>query len=157
MQHLLFPTVTLNRDLLAVCTCGSAETAAAVWLLWDTARQSTRSVFLEETAVLSPALWMTGHPPSLTFLQMHGHNVFHSTLQSWHSCCLRSMSPCWASVSHGRRGLCYHQLDAFLSRKLPFPSFLYFYLHFIEHPLLTGNEFKYPAFMWPNCQYLKLY
>lgn len=69
MQHLLFPTVTLNRDLLAVYTCGSAETAAAVWLLRDTARQSTRSVFLEETAVLSPALWMTGHPPSLTFLQ----------------------------------------------------------------------------------------
>lgn len=92
-----------------------------------------------------------------SLLPSHPFNVFHPILQVWHSCCLRSMSPCWASVSHGRRGLCYHQIDAFLSRKLPFPSSLYFYVHFIEHPLLTGNEFKYPASMWPNCQHLKLY
>lgn len=57
-----FPTVTLNRDLLAVCTWGSTETAAALWLLRDTPRQSTRSIFLEETTVFSSALWITGTP-----------------------------------------------------------------------------------------------
>lgn len=142
MQHLLFPTVTLNRDLLAVCTCGSAETEAAVWLLRDTACQSTRSVFLEETAVLSPALWMTGHPPSLTFLQ---RLPLYTTVPR--SCCFAPCLPAGPASAMADGGLCYHQLDAFLSRKLPFPSSLYFYLHFIEHPLLTGNEFKYPAFM----------
>lgn len=128
-----------------MCTCDSTETVATSLSLVRHTTPKQCSIFLGKTTVSSSSLWTAGTPsfPSQPFKCTDTLSSI-STLRFRHWRCWRSVSPCWASVSHGRRGLCCHQLDAFLSGKLPFPSSLHFYLHFTERPLLTGNEFKSP-------------